>query len=903
MNKKYKNIIIYLIPSTFILIVFGIIYYLKGLFPFGNGSIAWADMYEQQIPLFYKLSDILRTDNSIFYDFSSGMGQNFLGISAYYLISPFSLLTVLIPRNFIPNFMNILLVLKVCLITVSSMFFFQRTFKNLSKWWMYFFSVCYGLCSYTFIMYQLIGYLDFLIIFPLLLLALRRLYDDGNPAYYITLFTIASACNFYVGFMLFLFIIFASFIYLKLYCPKEFIKDRIFKILCSTFFSSLIVLPLTLPSTIQILKSNRVPESITTILNGSPFSYILDKISYFFLIGAILPFIIMLLIKYKENRKFIILTLSTIAFTTIQVIIDGINKLWYMGCYSSFSLNFAFIPTFILIIMAAYYINKYGCRNKNSLKFISLIPITFIFVSAIYYVYKNYYLEIQDTIRTLTLHSNKEVFLILFILFIVCFICYMILFLIAKGKLLYITLSTFFFIQVLFNGLIYICIDSYTPYISEEYNVLNSLYSYDFNDESYFRIKDTFNLFNFNSSYISNKNDLSHFSSLTNKDHMNIMKKLGYSSVWMRTSDVGGTIFSDSLFNIKYVIVDSELSSKYYSHLDSIGSFNIYKNNYFINNGLLLTKGTDTEVIINSKSVFEAQNNLYKALSNDEENLFKEYNSFKLTNLSVTNNEGTYSYEIIDSSSPAYLEVTVNCFNNQLYLNCLKSLDNSQNIEIFNCFKVYINDQLLNCNLSNRFYQSADGTFPSTFNNGLLDLGSYSTEDVTIKLEVLRDFDITELSVGSMDIDKFEKFVFDKTASYSDIITYDNNLICQASANDNNQMLFLTIPYDEGWICTINGNGQPIENVFDGFIGIPLIEGYNYIELAYYPKGFKFGTVTSLSTLTIILFIFLYWVKNGYKINSKLLSISYNLYCLLLTLILFIFYVIPICIFIFRLFS
>lgn len=903
MNTKFKNIIIYLIPSFFVLIIFGIIYYLKGLFPFGNGSIAWADMYEQQIPLFYKLSDILRTDHSIFYDFSSGMGQNFLGISAYYLISPFSLLTILIPRNFIANFMNILLVLKVCLVTVSSMFFFQKTFKNLSKWWMYFFSICYGLCSYTFIMYQLIGYLDFLIIFPLLLLALRRLYDDGNPAYYITLFTISAACNFYVGFMLFLFIIFASFIYLKLYCPKEFIKDRIFKILCSTFFSQLIVLPLTLPSTIQILKSNRVPESITTILSGSPFSYILDKISYFFLIGAILPFIIMLLIKYKENRKFIILTLSTVAFTTIQVIIDGINKLWYMGCYSSFSLSFAFIPTFILIIMAAYYINKYDNKNKNYLKCISIVPITFIFVSAIYYVYKNYYLEIQDTIRTLTLHSNKKVFLILFALFMVCFICYMLLFLIAKGKLLYITLSICFFIQVLFNGLIYIGIDSYSPYISQEYDVLNSLYSYDFNDESYFRIKDTFNLFNFNSSYVSNKNNLSHFSSLTDKNHMNIMKRLGYSSVWMRTSDVGGTIFSDSLFNIKYAITDRELSSKYYSYLDSMDSFYIYKNNYFINNGLMISKDINTDIIMNSKSVFEAQNNLYKILSNDEENLFNEYNSFKLTNLRVTNKKDSYSYEIVDKSSPAYLELTVNCFNNQLYLNCLKSLDNSKNIEIFNCFKVYINDQLLNCKLSNRFYENTDGTFPSTFNNGLLDLGSYYAEDVTIKLEVLRDFDITELSVGSMNIDKFEQFVSTKTASYSDLITYDNNLIYQASTNDNNQMLFLTIPYDEGWICTINGNRQPIESIFDGFIGIPLIEGYNYIELAYYPKGFKFGTITSLLTLTIILFIFLYWVKNGYKINTMLLSISYYLYYMLLALILFIFYVIPICIFIVRLFS
>ena len=99
---------------------------------------------------------------------------------------------------------------------------------------------------------------------------------------------------------------------------------------------------------------------------------------------------------------------------------------------------------------------------------------------------------------------------------------------------------------------------------------------------------------------------------------MNIMKRLGYSSVWMRTSDVGGTIFSDSLFNIKYAITDRELSSKYYSYLDSMDSFYIYKNNYFINNGLMISKDINTDVIMNSKSVFEAQNNLYKILSNDE---------------------------------------------------------------------------------------------------------------------------------------------------------------------------------------------------------------------------------------------------------------------------------------------
>ena len=903
MNKKYKNIATYLTPSIFVVVVFTIIYYVKGLFPFGNGSIAWADMYEQQIPLFYKLSDILRNNDSIFYDFSSGMGQNFLGIAAYYLISPFSLLTILLPRNFIANFMNILLVLKICLITISSMFFFKITFKNLSKWWMYFFSLCYGLCSYTFIMYQLIGYLDFLIIFPLLILSLRKLYDEGNPAYYITLFTISLACNVYVGFMLLLFIMISSFVYLKLYCSKEHLKDKIFKLLCSTFFSLLIVLPLSLPSIIQILKSNRVPESIYNILTGSPFSYTLDKISYFFLISAILPFIIMLLFKYKENKKFIILSLTTIGFTTIQVIIEGINKLWYMGCYSSFSLSFAFIPTFILIIMAAYYINKYGVSSKNTFRCISIIPVIFIFISATFYIYKNYYHEIQSTIKTLTLHSNKEVFLILFILFIVSSTCYLIVGLVAKGKLLYTTLSLLLFVQVLFNGFIYIGIDSYIPSIREEYDTLNDLYSYDFNESSYFRIKDIFNYFNSNSAYISNKNNLSHFSSLTNKDHMKLMKKLGYSSVWMRTSDVGGTIFTDSLFNVKYAITKNDFSSIYYSYVDSTDSFMVYKNDFFINNGMILSRDIDTNMILNSDTIFDAQNNLYKTLSNDSENLFKEFTNFSLHNISVTNKDGYSSYNIINKSEPAYFEISLDCSDDQLYLNCLRSLDNSKNVAIFNSLKVYVNNVLINCSLSNGFYQNIYSTFPSSFNNGLLDLGTYSTEKVSIKIELLKDFKTSEFSIGSMNIGKFKDFVESKTVSASDIITYDNNLIYQTSSDDNNQMLFLTIPYDEGWFCTINGNAQPISKVFDGFIGIPLIEGYNYIELAYYPDGFKFGIVTSLLTLTIILFIFLYWVKNGYKINKFLLSISYRIYFVIITLILLLFYIIPIIISIYRLFT
>ena len=49
-------------------------------------------------------------------------------------------------------------------------------------------------------------------------------------------------------------------------------------------------------------------------------------------------------------------------------------------------------------------------------------------------------------------------------------------------------------------------------------------------------------------------NSLSHYTSLTSRDYMYMMKQLGYSSYWMEVGSYGGTELTDALLSVKYLI-------------------------------------------------------------------------------------------------------------------------------------------------------------------------------------------------------------------------------------------------------------------------------------------------------------------------------------------------------------
>ena len=72
---------------------------------------------------------------------------------------------------------------------------------------------------------------------------------------------------------------------------------------------------------------------------------------------------------------------------------------------------------------------------------------------------------------------------------------------------------------------------------------------------------------------------------------------------------------------------------------------------------------------------------------------------------------------------------------------------------------------------------------------------------------------------------------------------------------DHPGLLFLSIPYDEGWWATVDGRETETEKVNIGFTGIRLDAGHHTVELRYVPPWMKAGKIVSLLSAVILFLI------------------------------------------------
>ncbi len=84
---------------------------------------------------------------------------------------------------------------------------------------------------------------------------------------------------------------------------------------------------------------------------------------------------------------------------------------------------------------------------------------------------------------------------------------------------------------------------------------------------------------------------------------------------------------------------------------------------------------------------------------------------------------------------------------------------------------------------------------------------------------------------------------------------------------DRENLVFFSIPYDEGWSATVNGKAVPVEKVNIGFMAVPVGEGRSEIVFTYKTPGLSAGAVITLSAAAILtvylLIIFFYRRKSG----------------------------------------
>lgn len=176
-------------------------------FLYRGQEILTVDLGQQYIDFlsFYK-NNLLSNPLNFIFTFSNGLGSSFIGTSAYYLNSPFNFLLLLFSNSSLPIAILLIISLKVGAIGLSSFFYFQKFFKGDNKIFALAASLAFALSGFV-VSYNLnLMWLDSLILLPLLLDAIDKLFEQKKHYFYLTTITfLLWLTNFYTGFMVLFF--------------------------------------------------------------------------------------------------------------------------------------------------------------------------------------------------------------------------------------------------------------------------------------------------------------------------------------------------------------------------------------------------------------------------------------------------------------------------------------------------------------------------------------------------------------------------------------------------------------------------------------------------------------------------------------------------------------------------
>lgn len=124
MNKetRRKQILFQVLSLILPLLILVPVFLSMKVTPFGDSNLLVSDLGTQYVPFFAYFKEMIIGDGSPLYSFSSGMGDDFLPLAAYYLMSPFNVLFLVTPNAYLATSVTIVIMLKICFIS-GSLFF------------------------------------------------------------------------------------------------------------------------------------------------------------------------------------------------------------------------------------------------------------------------------------------------------------------------------------------------------------------------------------------------------------------------------------------------------------------------------------------------------------------------------------------------------------------------------------------------------------------------------------------------------------------------------------------------------------------------------------------------------------------------------------------------------------
>lgn len=814
----------FFVPIVLLLLIFAI----KGIFPFGSESFLRTDMYHQYAPFFSEFRHKLTTGGSLFYSWNLGMGVNFAALYAYYLASPLNWLLILCPKAYMIEFMTMLVLLKTGLCGLTMTWYLKKheSFSQAldagaaehrsERFGSCYFGIFYALSGYMAAYSWNIMWLDCIFLFPLIVLGLEKLVREGKGLLYCITLGLSILSNYYISILICMFMVLYMLCLLILEEKKSasgLLRSALRFVLYSLLAGGLAACVL-LPeiAALQSTASGKVtfPKTI------EQYFPILDMLArhigcvqtetglehwpnLYCGVAVYLFFVLYLMcrqIPAKEKAVYCGLLLFLLASFSINLL----NFIWHGFHYpNSLPCRQSFIYIFLVLTVCFRAYQYLEEVSRRQLAAALAVSIGFVLLAQ-----KNL---AQDEAYHFMVFYGAILFLCLYF-WLISFYRNPRRQAVAAALL---ALSVVALESGLNMAVTSIITTSRTSYVSDNQTIRHQT------EQLLEKQKELGGFFRFDRNGARTKNDgawmnfpsVSLFSSLAHAEMTEFFKKMGCEGSTNAYSIVGSTPVIDSLFSVRYSLYNGEQENPRLIPVSSEEGIYLYENPCTLPVGFLLPDLAE--------NVWDRERGTPADVQNHLNELLEVAPAFEYT---CGNSSGSSFSFTAERAGEYYIAVT----NQKIKTVSLQIRGEKQTIK--------------------------------NVNRGFLLETGYLKEGDTVALELEEGGEVLEASVYCFCMEGLQGLYEVLNQHPFQTAEWEDTRLSGTIEAGEGGTLFLSIPYDEGWSLTVDGEKIKTRKIWETFLGAELSAGSHRITLSYAPKGLKAGMLLSAVSLSALLAAF-----------------------------------------------
>lgn len=854
--KQFKRVIPPLLAGLLTLLLFTVGYAVFKLYPLGGKTIAWCDMNQQAVPLLLQMKEILRSGESLTYTTLSAGGMNFWGVFFFFLSNPLSFVVLLtdLRADFL---MNLLVPLKLALCAGTAAVWLRYRSPKLPSVFQVLLALMYGCSGYGLFYYQNLMWLDVQAMLPLMLIAVDKLLHGKRNLPYILALSVIIILNFYTGYMVVLFLLLYIALRIWFYVPKAERGETALRFWICNLLAAMLTAFVWFPTLLQVTASARSSNLIASVQSGVVVDALPDKIS---LLGctALAFAAYFLLWQYRDENEKSHLRRRVIAILFLPaMLIDPINRMWHMGSYQAFPFRWCFIPLLLLLTFSTFLLT-FDISEHQHKKTAAVLPtlLLIVYAAVAMILYRTKKKELTSYVTSLWVSEIGCLWMFLptllaAVIYGLCILRF------RKGKLS--LRSCAVILCAMFCGefaLNFTCYMGAAGNIDSSYPTAMAAAHQIDDSDGFYRVRLAKKYTHANMVGALGYPSLSHYTSLTREDYLEGMKKFGYTSYWMEVSATGGTVLSDAVWNVRYLLGQNWDFSPEMNRVWTNGVLTYAKNDIQLPLGVVTQQNPAEIADLPSGSRSGIQNTIAERMLGVSD-LVTDYEITETEKLSIEKDTdtGMIHCQLDDEETVGALTYTFHVEDEQALYFDLFSLTGTQ---IYNPRKnaatIYFNGSRI------------ESEYPDNALNGMVYLGTVSDKDVKVRVLIEKSFDCESLGVCGFHMETLRSACENAVGA---TVNYDGKGRYTAhSEAAEPSLLVLAIPYDEGFSAKVNGQSAEVFRVNTCMTAVQVPAGAADVSLDFVPRGLRCGEL--LSVLGILLTTLWLSVRRAVDAKHKL---------------------------------